>query len=470
MNEKLIFCLSLVLAFLFAIGSTSNVSAHPDQDEPDYIYLTCTSDPTHSIKVNWRTDENYVGEVRYDTTSHGGNPETYNNIVEGTGGKSIVQFGGYIHHIELTNLEPATMYYFICGGENQDWSEEYSFRTAPADRENIRFVVGGDSRWDERWYYPQWPSARDNITQLMASYDPDFAIFIGDYLWRGDKREPSDSPDTWDNWLGAWYKHARTEDGRLITLIPVIGNHEMTYPQPNLYDIETDAAAYYTLFDLPENEGWYAWYSIDWGPDLHITVLDSEIRDPDSKIWNEQVEWLSQDLNKHSEFLWKIAADHRPIFVHIPYQEQVDLTWEFDTFHLDMMFSGHEHYYERSHPLNFFYPEGEQITEPENGTMYVVSGGWGAPNYKENSHWYSTTDPIKDYHFTLVDIFDDGMLHLRAVNIDDEIIDEFTIQKEVSSTGPPPEEPSEEGLPILPIAAGIGGVGAVVALFIYFRK
>lgn len=288
-NKKSLFCLFLLLTSLFIIGSAPNASAHPAQDEPDYIYLTCTSDPAHNIKVNWRTDENYVGEVRYDTESHNGSPEAYDNIVEGTGGENIVHFGGYIHHIELTSLEPATTYYFICGGENQGWSEEHSFRTAPTDRENIRFVVGGDSRDDARYDYVQWPEARDDIIQLMASYDPDFVIFIGDYLWRGDKREPSSSPDTWDNWLGAWYEYARTEDGRLITLIPVIGNHEMTFPQPYLYNIETDAAAYYTLFDLPENEEWYAWYSLNWGPDLHITVIDSEILDPESEIWNEQM-------------------------------------------------------------------------------------------------------------------------------------------------------------------------------------
>ncbi|MEA1904981.1 MAG: metallophosphoesterase family protein [Candidatus Hadarchaeota archaeon] len=469
MNKKSLFCLSLFLALLFATGSVSNASAHPAQDEPDYIYLTCTSDPAHTIKVNWRTDENYVGEVRYGTESQGGDPEAYNNIVEGTGGENIVRFGGCIHHIKLTGLEPATVYYFICGSTAHGWSDEYSFRTAPTNRENIRFVVGGDTRWDARWPYPQWPEARDDITQLMASYNPDFVVQIGDYLWRGDKREPPDSPDTWDNWLGAWFEYARTNDRRLITLVPVIGNHEMTYSQPWLYDPETDAAAYYTLFDLPENEGWYAWYSLNWGPDLHITALDSEILDPESEIWSKQMTWLGQDLQKHRDDLWKIGADHRPLGS-ISYLKKVDLTMEFDFYHLDVMFSGHIHTYARSYPLNYTFTTGKPIAEPENGTIYVVTGGWGAP-LGGGLEKYMACSSINEYHFTLIDIFDNGMLHSRAVNINNEIIDEFTIQKEVSTTGPPsPGEPPENGLPVLPIAVVIVVIGAVVAFFTYFKK
>lgn len=133
------------------------------------------------------------------------------------------------------------------------------------------------------------------------------------------------------------------------------------------------------------------------------------------------------------------------------------------------MFSGHIHTYVRSYPVNYLRPEDERITEPENGTIYVITGGWGAP-LGGGSEEYTACGAINEYHFTLVDIFDNGMLHSKAIDIDNEIIDEFTIQKEVSTAGPPPGEPSEEELPILPIVIGIVVVGAVVALFAYLRK
>ena len=119
------------------------------------------------------------------------------------------------------------------------------------EKENIRFVVGGDSRWEERWLYPEWPSARDNISKLMASYNPDFVIFIGDYLWSGQEQT---DPDTWDNWLGAMFEYWRTEEGRLIPIIQVIGNHEIIWIDgyPLEYDPIEDASNYYMLLSCVE--------------------------------------------------------------------------------------------------------------------------------------------------------------------------------------------------------------------------
>ncbi len=459
-----------MLATLLVLGTTTLASSDPAEDEPIYVYLTWISDPAHTINVNWRTDGNYVGEVHYDTESRGGAPGAYSSTTEGTGGVTTSKFEGYIHHIELTELEPDTTYFFICGNPDYGWSEELSFRTAPVERKNIRFVVGGDSRWDARYSYPQWPSARDNISKLMASYNPDFVIFIGDYLWSGEYEEQNlfgytldTYPDTWDNWLGAAFKYWRNSDNRLIPMIPVIGNHEIVFPEPSDYDPKLHASNYYMLF-VPS--GSKAYYSLNWGPDLHITILDSEIRWTGSDSWNEQLEWLRQDLLEHWDNLWKIAADHRPVLDDPGLQRE--WTLEFDISHLDLMFSGHEHYYERSHPINLLQNQNslssESYESPENGTIYVVSGGWGAPNYDAFPHWYSTRGPIKDYHFTVVDIYENGALHFKAVNFNGEVIDEFTIQKGVQ-----PQPESGGGVPIAPVVAIVIMLCAIVA-FLYLRS
>ncbi|GAI51868.1 unnamed protein product, partial [marine sediment metagenome] len=139
-------------------------------------------------------------------------------------------------------------------------------------------------------------------------------------------------------------------------------------------------------------------YSLNWGPDLHITILDSEILNPRSDSWGAQMDWLKQDLTEHYDYLWKLAADHKPpLDVYNFMNEWIP---EFDTYHLDLVFSGHEHYYERSHPINLLQNQNslssESYESPENGTIYVVSGGWGAPNYDASPHWYSIRGPIKD--------------------------------------------------------------------------
>jgi len=466
-NKKKFFLTSVFVILLVFTATATTASSNPAEDRPTYVYLTLTApDPAYTVNVNWRTNENYIGQVRY-----GMKPGTYDKTVEGTGGVTTNTFNGYIHHVELTGLNPDTIYYFICGNPDHGWSEELSFKTAPAERKDIRFVVGGDSRWDARPEYPHpdWPESRDDVTKLMASYSPDFALFVGDYIWTGEYQETSlygytleDFPDTWDNWLGSWYKYARTESGRLIPIIPVIGNHEVVYPEPSVYEPMTQASNYYMLFDLPVEENRYAWWSLNWGPDIHITILDSEIQWTGSNIWDEQMEWLRQDLNQSSS-LWNIAADHKP-----PLGTNLEeWTREFDIYHLDLMFSGHEHYYERSYPINLLNHQNlhspESFESPENGTIYVVSGGWGAP-LNGGHDWYSARGPMEEYHFSLVDIYENGTLQFKAVNTHNEIIDNFTVQKSVQL------QPKEEGVPILPVAVTVVVMVCIIFILLYYLR
>jgi len=447
----------LVVAFLILASANlaSPSSTTQTSDPPAYVYLTWARDDTaHSINISWRTDENYVGEVRYDTEARGDDTDAYSYSEEGTGGVTTAKFNGYIHHVELTGLQPDTTYYFICGSLDYGWSEELSFRTAPVEKKDIRFVSGGDSR-SQQGGGADWPEARDGISQLMASYDPDFVIFTGDFIWNGEVQTGS---DTWDNWLGAMYKYWRTDGNRLIPIIPAIGNHELVYPAPSDYKPETHASNYYMLFNLPEDE---RWYSLNWGPDLHIVILDDEIGWTGSESWNDQLDWLKQDLLEHWDDTWKIAAAHRPAFTsgHYSGDTKVQTYWipEFDLYHVDLYFSGHDHNYTRTHPINYSISTENYQPSPENGTIYMVSAGWGAPLYGGSPRWWTAYGPDARYHFTLVDVYENGTLHLRPVSLGGDDFDELTIQKGV------PAQPGGE----LPIAAIVISV-VVIALVVTF--
>jgi len=311
-------------------------------------------------------------------------------------------------------------YYFICGGENGDWSEELSFRTGPVEKKGIRLVAGGDSRSDARpsHPHPDWPEARDNVSQLMASYNPEFVIFSGDFLWSGDEQVGS---DTWDNWFAAAQMYWVDNNGLTIPIIPCIGNHEVKFPQPSDYDPGVDAKNYYGQFCLPGNE---RWYSLDWGPDLHIIALDSEVLDTGSDTWSEQLAWLEADLAAHASYTWKIVFFHRPAYASRGSLSGAQTYWVplFDNYNVDLVISGHHHYYERTHPL-----KNDQIS-PDSGTVYMVSGGWGAPLYYESPQWFTAYGPTSIYHFVVIDIFG-KTLHLRAVNTDGETFDELYINK-----------------------------------------
>lgn len=461
--------LGLSLITLLILSFSLTVSAQ-ESDPPQYIYLTAKSDPTHTMGVNWRTDDNYIGEVRYDTDPQNGNPEDYSFTQEGPGADTTNEFEGYIHHVDVEGLKPDTLYHFIVGSEERGWSDEYSFRTAPVDDKHIRFVQGGDSRSEQRadaTHYP-WPGLRDNVSKLMASYNPDFVIFTGDYLWDG---ESQDGEDTWDNWLGAMFKYWRKNGNQLIPILPGIGNHEIhPYPPPPVYDRYKDAGNFYMIFDLPENEDRYAWYSVNWGPDIHITILDTLVRNSLSEAGKKQTQWLQQDLQKHEEDLWKFAASHdspTPAFGDVLFQSW---TSEFDIYHLDIMFSGDIHRYERTYPLNLTGLETKGwndslITETENGTVYVISAGWGELPEEHASHWYSAAGPVAKRNFALVDIYENGMLRLRGISIDNEVLDDYTIQKQVEI-----EEESESPISITVASVVIVVVIVLVAGIFLFRR
>jgi len=440
-NLKGLISLSLLFVMVSLIDSmmVSVVSSTPD-DPPAYVYLTwATPDTAHTINVSWRTDENYAGEVRYDLTSRDGDPNAYSYGVLGMGGVTTPELEGYIHHVGLTGLEPDTIYYFICGNPDHGWSDEHSFRTAPDQRTSFRFATGGDSRDDARYEYIYWPWARDTISKLIAEHDSSFVLFGGDYLWSGE--EPGQDyakDDTWDNWLGAAFKYWRTRDGRLIPLIPVIGNHEVIYPEPQDYDPGTDATNYYTVFNLPGNERWYA---LSWGPDLRIIVLDSEVLDEDSDTWQEQLEWLESELENSENYLWKVAAFHRPFVTaasstgEIDFDRRVeDWSYLFTKYGVDLVVTGHVHYYERTCPIDSDPPSpwpGKEAPTPEEGVTYVISGGWGAPLTSAGApKWFDVYGPYSMYHFCLVNIFENDTLRFQAIDVEGKTFDEFSLRRE----------------------------------------
>ena len=448
--EKVCWSMSLLVMFILILAEANVVLPTSDpqaSDPPAYVYLTWARDDTaHSINISWRTDENYIGEVHYDAESQGGAPEAYSYSAEGTRGVTTSEFDGYIHHVELTDLEPDTKYYFICGNPDNGWSEELSFRTAPVDSKNVSFAVGGDSRSNNFFHptNPDWPGARDTITQVAASCSPNFINFNGDFISSGEEQR---GEDTWDNWLGAWYKYARAEDGSLITMVPIIGNHELAYPQPSDYNPEEDASNYYMVFNLPGNE---RWYSLDWGPDLHLIILDSELLSSTSLSWAEQLDWLEWDLEEHRDCLWKIVSFHRPVYSSGHYapgelSRLEDWVSLFDMYKVDIVFSSHDHGYERTGPIDHTSHPGELMDSPENGRIYVVTAGWGAELYYGENSWFTAPDSPgrigaaeNAYHCCIVNIFENGTLDMKAIDTNGETFDEYSIHKEVSALGEVP--------------------------------
>jgi hypothetical protein len=438
LKEKNIYWLLSLLIMVTLIsaevGLVPFASAHAS-DPPTCIHLTWGEDDTaHTIAITWKTKTENSGDV----VRYGVNSGDYRFSASGSH-HTYPGARGYIHDVQLTGLSPDTVYYFICGGEDGGWSGERSFRTAPDRRTSFRFVAGGDSRSGG-----DWPGPRDAISRAMAKFNPSFVLFTGDFVRQGDYQWE------WDNWFAAVQEYWVDDDGLTIPIIPCIGNHEL-YGDPG-------GVAYYEQFSLPGIE---QWYSLDWGPDLHMIVLNSE-----TSITGKQLDWLKSDLAEHENYLWKVAIFHRPAFSGGSHGSTASIQryWVplFDNYHVDLVISGHDHDYERTYPINYTISDNTPMPSPENGTIYIVSGGWGAPLYAGSPQWWSARGPESKYHFTVVDIYENGMLRFRAVDRDGNIIDEFSIQKRVTE--------GEEGFKIPPIVIAAVAIIAACVIAIYLLR
>ncbi|MBD3227877.1 MAG: hypothetical protein GF329_06785 [Candidatus Lokiarchaeota archaeon] len=385
--------------FLFGVYLILNYGAYDqDLDIPEKIHLTWQNNPATTITITWQTDlENSGDVVFYDNISRSGGLSNYRYNVTGY---RLTYSGasGYIHMVELKGLKSNTTYFFKCGGL-MGYSQERSFRTLSENVSQIRFVVGGDSRTNIE--------ARENISKVMARYNPNFIVHSGDFVEDGGVQW------RWDRWFEDLHTNWVGTNGLTIPIIPAIGNHEH------------NAINYYNQFALAGNE---MWYSYNLSRNVHLTVLSTE-----TNTSGEQLAWLENDLEKHQNFTWKFVVFHQPPFPgsRETGHEGIKENWVplFDKYHVDMVFSGHDHIYLRTVPINWTHSQ-KKPQSLENGTVYMISGGLGAPLYSPGTHWYNAhAENPSVYHFCLLDIYKNNSLHLKAINAKNNIFDELKITK-----------------------------------------
>ncbi|MEM3587750.1 MAG: metallophosphoesterase family protein [Candidatus Jordarchaeaceae archaeon] len=363
------------------------------RDTPKNIHLTYQGDPTSTITIMWKTQTSTSGDnVLYDTIPRFGNTLLYRYIVTGFN-YTYTGASGYIHQVELTNLLPDTIYYFICGGPG-NYSKERAFKTAPNSASYFRFVAGGDSRTNT--------ADRDLVSKAMRHTNPSFVMHDGDMV------EDGRIQSQWDSWFSDLNDNWISDEDLTIPIVPCLGNHE------------NNATNYYEQFALGGNE---QWYYLDWGTHLRIIVLNSEAT---SQI-SEQASWLDQVLASTPSNVWKIVMFHRNIYYSGGHGNATDLQpWVqlFDKYHVDIVIQGHTHHYHRTLPMR----NNTVVGSYQEGTMYLTTGRWGAPYHNYIQQPYSAHGNIS-LHFTLISVFQNGSLYLEAKDINGYTFDQVLLTK-----------------------------------------
>lgn len=205
-------------------------------------------------------------------------------------------------------------------------AQEFKF---PVKSDSVRFAVIGDMGTG---LPPQYETAKRMI-EARSAFPYEFVIMLGDNLYGGSK------PHDYETKFEVPYRPL-IDAG--VNFYASLGNHDNTNER------------FYKLFNMNGN----AYYSYKKG-NVRFFVLDSNYMDP------KQLSWLESQLKDAGNSDWKVCYFHHPLYssarAHGPATDlRTQLEPLFIKYGVDVVFSGHEHVYERIHPQHgvYYFTEG----------------------------------------------------------------------------------------------------------------
>ena len=262
------------------------------------------------------------------------------------------------------------------------------FETLPAPPAPLRFAVYGDMR------YPGHQAHRA-VVEALAREAPPLVINTGDLTDVGTEES---------NWQR--YFDITAPLGAIAPVIPVLGNHDAARGGAGalktweLFDMPKPAPPFYTSFELGG---------------VHFIALDT------NDGGDAQRDWLQDDLARarrhHARAVF--AFCHEPPWSHGLHGDSHRMIRDYAPLlvagHVDVLFCGHDHIYER----------GVGAT-PKGKLTYIVTGGGGAPLYNPRCQAASGPPPgdvpgplppcpplvavlTKAYHYVMVTVAADGI-------------------------------------------------------------
>jgi hypothetical protein len=351
--------------------------------QPGLVRGPYVMNPTmSSITIAWDTDLPADAHVEYGT---GGGP-TASTSRPGLATR---------HAVPLAGLAPGTTYRYRVASGGRALGEGHAFRTAKDDRDpHFTFVVLGDSG---RGGPPQYA-----VANRIRAIRPDFVLHTGDVIY------PAGEAGDFDTKYFRPYRHLVAE----IPFFLSLGNHDVA---------TAGGQAYLDAFHLPSNnpEGTERYYSFEYGNARFIALDTNQPLGPGGPMYT----WLVRELARPRK-LWTFAFFHLA-----PYSSglsgsslPVRQAWGplFERAGVAVVFSGHNHNYERSLPLREFEPGSA-------GVVYVVTGGGGATLYPVGRNAW-TAHAASVFHVVRVEVRD-CVLELQAVTTDGTIFDRAIIDR-----------------------------------------
>lgn len=369
---------------------------YPSGVKPDQIMLTWSGNPAASIDIQWRTNTSIlVSKVKYWLNG------TYDTLISVANLKlmedRLLQNDRYVNRFtaHLNHLQSGASYSYQVGSEYGTWSDIASFNTEADSNDRFSFIWFGDTHHS--------PKFGELINAAEKSH-PEVAFYsiAGDIVSDGLHR------DQWDD-LFDFTKDVICRKPLMV----VPGNHDNR--------AGLGALMYRELFSYPQNgpQGVEKeqTYSFMYNNALFLMI------DATSPI-DTQSSWIEEQLSR-SDATWKFAMFHFP-----PYSDEggypdIRNKWctLFDKYHVDMVMSGHVHYYLRTKPIN----KEKSVGSPAEGTIYLISIGI-PDNDQIDKLPFADAQVSGEMLYQALDINGNKLVY-KAMNIEGVVRDEMTITK-----------------------------------------
>jgi 3',5'-cyclic AMP phosphodiesterase CpdA len=322
----------------------------------------------------------------------------------------------YAYHAKIADLKPDTAYLY-CALHDGAAPEFGTFRTAPRGRAAFTFTSFGDQgtpTLGKKFVLPP--------TLAMANAPAGMPLFVNDnlggpaggdttlgverlkplfHLFNGDLCYANIAEDRVRTWWDFWENNSRSARNR--PWMPSPGNHEN-----ELGNGPIGYQAYQTYFSVPETAGQTdvtrgLWYAFTAGSVRVVSIANDDICYQDGGnsyvrgySAGAQKAWLERELaaaRADRTIDWLVVCMHQVAISSVDKFNGADLgirqEWLplFDKYEVDLVVCGHEHHYERSHPIRGS-EKNETLTpipvatatdviDTTKGTVHMVIGGGG---------------------------------------------------------------------------------------------
>jgi 3',5'-cyclic AMP phosphodiesterase CpdA len=334
---------------------------------------------THSVTLVWQTDRVAACSLK----------------IRSAGSTATLATGDTSTRcaIAVEGLKPGTLYGYVPQANRHRLRSESVFRTDDPTRP-FTFLVLGDSGTGD--------SHQIAVRDRMLATPADFILHTGDMVY------PSGRAADFDPKFFTPYGELL----RRLTFWPCLGNHDVRAAR---------GAPWRAAFLTPANNlaADDTYYSFDFG-NAHVVVLNSHAR---TTPGSPQYEFLDQDLGA-SAATWKFVAFHHTIYSNGKHGSNAKIRAHlvplFDKHGVNLVFMGHDHDYERTRPLR-----GDHVVAPEEGTVYITTGGGGGPLFPVASSSF-TAYAESAFHFVRVAV-DGPRLQVDMIRDDGAIRDSTTL-------------------------------------------